>query len=421
MAWLPFFLYLFILSWLVTRLPFFRRSGYSDRVLVLLFLFKVTAAIAYGLVMGHSAYYRTIADTWRYQAESMDETELLIHHPGQWISTLFSYPYPEGYSKFFSTHDSYWNDLKFNFLVKILSVFNLFSSGHYYINALLFAFLSLFGWVALLRVYQKIFPGHPNRLLAAFLFMPSFIFWCGGIHKDGLVFTGLAIFFFHIFFALEQDGFSGKRLLGAGLGLLLILPQSNYLLLVLLPASIAWFLANRFIGRSWAWFLGIFVLCAILFFTSGTVYEKLNFPQTLVNKQAEFLNLEARSKMSGKPLEPNFGSFLQHLPQALNHILFRPYLWESGSLLYLVPAIELAIIYVLLILFLLNRQKKSRIHPAVLFGLFLSAGMLLIFSYSIPILGALVRYRAFYLPFLVIPLMASINWTTLKNRSFFKL
>src|SRR6185436_36223 len=107
---LLFVLYTLLFCWIITRIFFFSKSGLSPRLLISLFLLKVAAAVVYGLVMGHSAYYRSIADTWRYQADSIAETKLLFEHPGQWLTNLFAYPYVEGYAKLFSTDNSYWND-----------------------------------------------------------------------------------------------------------------------------------------------------------------------------------------------------------------------------------------------------------------------------------------------------------------------
>lgn len=401
-------------------MSFFKKAGLSSPVLVSLFALKLLASVIYGLVMGHSAYYRSIADTWRYQADSVIETKLLFEHPGQWLTNLFAYPYAEGYAKLFSTDNSYWNDIKFNFLVKLLSIFNLFSFNHYYVNAIFFSFITFFGWICLLRVYQAIFPGKTNAILGSWLFMPSFIFWCSGIHKDGLAFTGLAIFFYNIYYAFEKDGFRAKRIAGLLLGLLIVLPQSNYLVLAILPLTLAWWLSKKFPGKPVTWFGAVIAACAIFFFLSGSISDRINLPQALVNKQKQFIDLEARSRLSYDTLSPKLGSYISQLPAALNHAFLRPYIWESSSLLYLLPALEILGIYVLVFLRLFYGPGPQFSAP-VIFGVSLAALMLTVLGLTVPILGAIVRYRAFYLPFLVIPLCAGISWTTLLGRTRFKL
>jgi hypothetical protein len=75
-------------------------------------------------------------------------------------------------------------------------------------------------------------------------------------------------------------------------------------------------------------------------------------------------------------------------------VLLRPYIWESTSLLYLLPALELLAIYGLVILRFLY-GPTLRISRAVVFGFLLGSIMILIIGYTVPILGAIVRYRAF--------------------------
>ena len=409
MSWLLFVLYTLLFCWLITRIFFFSKSGLSPSLLISLFLLKVAAAVVYGLVMGHSAYYRSIADTWRYQADSIAETKLLFEHPGQWLTNLFAYPYVEGYAKLFSTDNSYWNDIKFNFLVKLLSIFNLFSFNHYYVNAVLFSFLTFFGWACLIRTYHAIFPGRVNAIAGAWIFIPTFVFWCSGIHKDGLAFTGLAIFFYHTYFAIEKDGFSLKRMAGILLGLFIVLPQSNYLILAILPLTLAWWLSKKFPGKTAICFGGVVALCMIFFFLSGSISQRIDLPRALANKQNQFLALDARSKLPYDTLRSDIGSYVKQLPAALNHVLLRPYIWESTSLLYLLPALELLAIYGLVILRFLYGPPPG-ISRAVVFGFMLACIMILILGYTVPILGAIVRYRAFYLPLFVIPICASIPW-----------
>jgi hypothetical protein len=40
--------------------------------------------------------------------------------------------------------------------------------------------------------------------------------------------------------------------------------------------------------------------------------------------------------------------------------------------------------------------------------------MFLIIGYTIPILGAIVRYRSIYFPFLLVPIICLTNWKQLK-------
>jgi hypothetical protein len=93
----------------------------------------------------------------------------------------------------------------------------------------------------------------------------------------------------------------------------------------------------------------------------------------------------------------------------------RPYLFENLTLLYIPTAIEIVIYEVLFVTFLLFRIRNSHMEAFVYFGLFFSLSMCLIIGYTIPILGAIVRYRSIYLPFIICPVACLIDLPKLKS------
>ena len=92
----------------------------------------------------------------------------------QTFYVLSSDPYGGGVSKFFTTTDSYWSDLKGNVFIKILSVFNILSLGNYFINVIFYSFFTMFGPIAIYRVMTDVFPGKKLAVLFATFLVPSF-------------------------------------------------------------------------------------------------------------------------------------------------------------------------------------------------------------------------------------------------------
>ena len=74
-------------------------------------------------------------------------------------------PIPEKPGSFFASSDSYWNDLKSNVFIKLLSIFDIFSFGHYYVNVIFYSFITLFGPLAFYKVMNDVFP--KKRMIAA--------------------------------------------------------------------------------------------------------------------------------------------------------------------------------------------------------------------------------------------------------------
>lgn len=412
MEYLLFAVYLILFVWLVTRVSFFKQSGLSDSQLVIIFLLKVMAGIFYGWI---GLYYSNVAqmsDTWGFHYNSISEYQLLGSNPRAYFTNLFQNNYEHGYSRFLAGSESYWNDLKANSFVKFLSLFNILSFGNYYVNVIFYSFITLFGPVAIYRVMQVAYPNKKIQVILATFLVPSFIYWTSGIHKDGLVFTGLGLVIYHIYFGLEKK-FTLKRILFILLGLLMILALRNFLIIILLPALAAWVLAYRYRRQAIWIFSGAYLLFGIIFFSLQLLGPKFDFPQAVVDKQEEFMKLQGSSSVPMRRLEPTTASFLLNAPQAINLSLVRPYPSDVRHLLSLAAAAEINFLLLLFLVFLIYRSLGKRDHVFLYFSIFFSFSLLLSIGYTVNFLGAIVRYRSIVFPFLVVPVVCGIDWRKL--------
>jgi hypothetical protein len=143
---------------------------------------------------------------------------------------------------------------------------------------------------------------------------------------------------------------------------------------------------------------------------------KTDLPRYVSERQIEFIKIskEGASTININPLYPNFRSFFNNIPQAINHSLMRPYFTEIESFVYLPFAIEIFLFEILFLLFIFFRKKESITDPLIYFCVFFSVTMFLVIGYTIPIIGAIVRYRSIYFILLMIPIMCGINWNSLK-------
>jgi hypothetical protein len=184
--------YLVLFAWLVTKVKFFTRSGLSKPQLIILFLLKIMAGIFYGWI---GTYYGGLAqmyDTWVYHNQGITEYNLLFSNPNKYLTNIFHNPYGTGITDdFLKSSDSYWNDLKANMFIKTLSIFNIFSFANYYVNVIIYSFVTLFGPIAIYRVMTDVFPSKKITILISAFLIPSFLYWTSGLHKEGLLFTGM--------------------------------------------------------------------------------------------------------------------------------------------------------------------------------------------------------------------------------------
>lgn len=402
--------YLVLFAWLVTRVKFFTRSGLTPAQLIIIFLLKVMAGIFYGWIGVYYGELAQMVDTWAYHYESLKSYNILLTHPSNFLPSLFGNPYEQGFTRFLSSNNSWWNDLKGNFLLMVLSLFNVFSFGHYYINVIFYSFLSFFGPMAIYRVMSDVFPARKAAVLIASFLIPSFIYWTSGIHKEGLIFVGLALVVYHTYFALKEKSLTLYRGLLIAFGLLLVLALRNFLIITLLPALAAWLLAERLRQKPLVVFTGAYLVFVILFFTARYVHPALDFPEAVVVKRGEFVQLHGFSSIEVPPLHPSAGSFLANAPHAFSLAAIRPYPSDVHHLLSLAAAIEINLLLLLLALFLVLRRRDYTWGPFLWFGLFLSVSILFMVGYSVNNLGAIVRYRSIVLPFLMVPVIALIDW-----------
>lgn len=368
------------------------------------------AGILYGWI---GVYYGELAqmiDTWAFHFESVQEYRLLFSEPGAFFKGIFRNTYHEGYTRFLSGESSWWNDLKGTIFVKLLALFNVASFGNYYVNVIFYSYLTLFGPVAVYRVMKAIFPQNRLAILFATFLVPSFLYWTSGLHKDGLIFLGVSLVFYAVYFGRKENRFSVGRLLLLAAGLLLVLTLRNFLLLPLAPALLAWILSQRIKQPAWLVFSVVYLVFIFLFFTAQYLHPRLNFPDDVVARQQAFLKLGGGSAVEVNSLQPNFASFFINAPQAFTLSTIRPYPADVRHLLSLAAAAEINFLLFIVLICLLFRNGRFSFRPELLFCFFFSFSVLLMIGYTVNILGAIVRYRSIVLTLLLIPVVAQANW-----------
>lgn len=411
MEYILFIGYLVFFAWLVTKTKFFTATGLSKAQLVIFFLLKVIAGIFYGWM---GLYYRDVAqmfDTWSYHDNGIIEYRLLITNPGEYFTNIFHVA-PEGsMESFFGSENSYWNDLKGNFFIKVLSIMDVFSFGHYNVNVIFYSYLALFGPMAIFRVMTDVFPGRRFVILLATFFVPSFFYWTSGIYKEGLIFAVIGMIIYHMYKAEKERRYTFKRIFYTLTGLILLLLLRNFLIIIIIPAILAWVLANRFPRHGLLCFVAAYTFFGILFFTLRHIDPRLDFPKAVADKQQAFIQIIGNSSIPIKELKPTVVSFLKNSPQALTLSAMRPYPGDIHHLMSLAAALEINLLLLLFILSLIFRRKGSlRSRNVVYFCIFFSFSLLMGIGFSVNNLGAIVRYRSIITPLLVVLIAAQVDW-----------
>ncbi len=410
MTYLLFATYLVFFCWLITKIKFIQQTGLTSRWLIGLFLLKVAAGVVYGYYYSTIPDFETSSDSWKFFFDAKTDTKLLYQNPVGYFTSIFDNPYDKDYRHLFSSVNSYWNDLKHIYMVKIVSLFNVLSGSRYYVNVIFYSFVTFFGPVAFIRVMNDVFPNKKILITCSTFLLPSFLFWSSGIHKDGIVFLLMSLLVYVMYFALKEKKMRLRSILLIGLCLLAIFPVRNHVVLACIPGLFAWWLAERYFKRKWIAFVLVASIGAVAFFGAKFIHPKLDLPISIVLRNKDFSKLGGNSFLPQRKLEPTFIGFLQNAPQALNHALVRPYVTEFLSPLYLVSALEILCIWLLVSIWFFRFTNNPYKHSVVQFLFLVSMILLLLTGYIVPQLGAIVRYRAIFFPFILVPIIASIDW-----------
>lgn len=403
-------MYLLFFNWLITRIPFFKNAGFNKWWLAGLFTLKIIAGLAYAFFYLQPAYNAT-SDTWRYFDLSKGETDWLLKDPLAFFKDIFVSGYQQS-GGLFSGENSYWNDLKSNVIIKLLAICNVFTFKNYYADIIFFNFFFFFGPVALYKLVQQLFRVNRLLLVVCIFLLPSFLFWCSGIHKDGFIFSGTALIVYYFNKQLCSRRINARLVIISILCFIVVFALRNFMALLLLPALLTWLLCSLYPSRSKIIIAAVYGLGMLLFFVSPAISPGTNLPGYVIEKQEEFKKLSGTSAIDVPALENSFTSYIKFLPTAVDIAFFRPHITEINNKSYIPAAAEVLCLWLFAAGSLFIR-KKSNNGPGqkafIFFCICFAISFLLLAGYTITFSGAIVRYRAVVLPFLFIPVVVGLK------------
>ena len=296
----------------------------------------------------------------------------------------------------------YWTDLGVQIHLKYMILADLLSQGSLYTNIIFFNIIYFIGLLQLYKVFFRLQPQKKWLFIFSIFFIPSVVFWCSGIHKDGWVlsFIGLSCFYTMRY----MDTKKWRYIVALCFSLLLLFVSRYFVFLCFFPLFLCWLLFSTFPKRSML-FTAFYILALLLFFTLGK-FTPLEPMEIIVAKQQAFFSLWGYSDMQTPNLENTFTSFVINLPTACNHIFLRPYLSAQNPLKYQLAALDTLFVFGLIILLLLFIKRKNLQELFYLMIIFFAVSMYLFIGYTIPNCGALVRYKSEFTALLIPALVA---------------
>jgi len=395
-----FFVYLFLAIVLIINIPFFKNAKLGSVWLAGLFLVRIVAGIAYGYVHAHPPPHIGLTDTWKFFNESLPETELLKQNP----KTFFQDFFPNNTINYhlFSTQNNFWNNIKFTIMVKLAAIFNLFSFGNYYVNLIFYNLICFWGSVFMYKILENKLNNKFWTIVISFL-IPSVVFWGSGYHKEGLILTSICAIIFYV----EKLVFLKRYFLAIPIlffTILLFTLRVN-ILFAFVPAMLCWILSMKFPRKAMVSFLGINAISLVIFFMGHFFSSLLDFPRYVAERQWEFIQLQGKTMIEVPRLTADFAGFVRNFPFAIKMVFVHPYFGEGG-LSYIPFSVETFLFTITTVLGIgVLLFKKEKMPIFFMFCLNFGVLMLLIIGYTVPNVGAIVRYKSVALPFLLAAFM----------------
>ena len=413
---------------MLKRWSFFINSGISFRTLSLLFTLKFLVGISVYYVYTYYYTDRKTADVFKY----FDDAKYLYEHvynsnPVRFWKIIFGIQNEssEIHSHLIETH--YWfkphatnvfNDNRT--VIRFNAVIYLFSFGYYHVHTLVLSTLSFIGLTSIYRTYNVVFKNRKKELIIACFLIPSVLFWGSGILKESILLFAIGLFLF----AFTQFLYAKHKLkyiliIITTLGLLAI--TKTYVLIVLVPSALAWLLVYYSKVKKIGWtFFFINISLITIAFNAKYIHPSIDLSGNLKYKQRDFINV-ARDTKAGSTiklgeLDDSAWSFIKNTPQAILNGLFRPTIVEIKNIFFAFTALENTLLLVLIFLALFFFKKPNKVQlPYLYFGLYFTILLTILIGLTVPVLGAIVRYKIPFMPFTVTILLLSIDYSKIRK------
>lgn len=405
--------YVIVFCTIIYKADDFRLTGVHRSWPLLAFTLKILAGFVFWAV--YSFYYTdpSASDAFRYFADAhLIKAQWYQNRDVFWsFMTGSQMDHPE-YQRIYDQLISWTSAYRYGMsndcstIIRINVVISFISFGSFHVHALFMSFMSFIGLIALYKAFCGMFIRREKWLFLALFAIPSVVFWSSSLLKEGPLLMCLGLF---IHAALRIFGKKGSWLdcVIAPVSFLLLFYIKGYVIITLVP-SVIFLLIVRFSG--YRWILGKWIvthlLCFIVAQQGHLFFRGGDFLYVLHKKQVDFYNI-AYLRNAGSLVEipqvSGVKDFILNYPQALALTYFRPFLSETYKTTDWIFAIENFVLLVLIILAIF-RWQKVRGYPAAVLLMMLSFVLVLaaVLGNTVPILGAIVRYKIPALPFLVI-------------------
>ena len=399
-----------ILLFFIYRFDFFKIQEINPAWPYAAFLFK--------LLLGFANYYIWLniighGDSLRYFHDSQIVYQSLFDNPTYFFelitrSSLENIPahlIPYQKELFIEWHVNEYH------MVRLLAILNVFTFGNVWANIVLIAFGSYAATMGLFKSFKRflvIDADKKNRIFLFLFFLPSIVFWTGGLLKEAPVFMLLCVIIIQLFTiesSPNRNKTPAKPLLILVVCIYALFLIRDYLAILVSLNLLLLFFARTIVKPGYLnkTFIINTITVIVLFFVVPIVFPQLNYFHYAQSEQTYFLNGEPDPDYKFSAIGGDGIAVIKQIPYALNNIFFRPNLMHSDSVFRLYQSVELIIVW-LIIVFLAIKMLRQK-HPfsaTALFIIIVAIELLGIYGLMVTDADTLSRYRSIPLFFILL-------------------
>ncbi len=424
--------YTAVFALIILRVKFFRTFSISPEFIVGLFLIRIAAGITYGIV--HQHFYKG-ADTISFFTDGkIIFSSLSAGHIHDYFKLVFGYnhPPPDVDILPYARAMNYWNDMSAYSIVRFNAVCMLFSFGFYNVHVVFYNFFTLIAFLYLFEFCCEVAPAKRIFLMIAIFIFPSVVFWSSGIHKDGISVAAIGVILYFLSRLINSPKIlqsqNTRNVIGFLIGCWILVVVRGFVMLLLMPALLAFIWSSYSPRYLLIKFLIVFSLYFGIASNLNFIKPDWDFLNLIVVKQSQFREMAGQSFQLRVPkIIPTITSIVSGIPRALENCFFRPWITEAANSLQLADAVEnFTIILLLFTSIFIHKKKLSRAEQQLLlFCTFFMLTIFIVVGITIPIVGALVRYKMAGVLFLLVAIIlivkdecapAKVRWLNFKLR-----
>ena len=418
-------LHIILVYFILSRTQWLRLDGISKGLVPVILLLKVVGG--YFIARYYLATYQG-GDMQGYLSDANQFYILFTQNPIHFIQLIMGLDVPAEALREFYSHLTTWftsgytnqyNDARS--VVRFHALIRLFSDGNAWIHLLWSNVFCLMGMIALIKfiAHQRILSSTFNQFALLLLFIPNVFIWSSAIMKEPLLIFAMGMTLRS--FQLWNDKRNFTNFFKLIIFVICFLLVKSFWLLAFLPGMLIWAFLPQ-MKKSVVMVTLSYVVSLMIVLIVGEVVLSFNLPDLLFGQQRNMwrfaVYMNSGSLIHPLSFAPNPVSFLLHIPEAFCYGMFQPWPWQLAKWFYFPLTLE-NFIFPVIVAFSIYKFNRNgnRISPEMVISLIAGMVIVIISSFTTPVIGSLIRYRMPGLLLMVLSALAFMYSRTVNSFS----